>query len=99
MMTKSKPNPTQVSRLADTPIMYRAALQRTYEGKSSPRAAIKSFCLQCVGEVRADVTNCRAKGCPLFAYRPFQQAASVTGSEVDEGIDASDEASATPATI
>jgi len=40
--------------------------------KTTPMQAIKNFCLSCVGDIRKDVTECSAKQCPLFIYRPYQ---------------------------
>jgi hypothetical protein len=39
---------------------------------SSPRAAIKAFCTECVGYDRLAATGCTAYACPLWRYRPFQ---------------------------
>jgi hypothetical protein len=64
--------PEAKQRLAECPTMYRPILDRTYNAKSSPRGAIKAFCLQCTGYVRADVANCTALACPLHPYRPYQ---------------------------
>jgi len=41
--------------------------------KTSPVGAIKNFCLACVGDKPSDVTNCTAKKCPLYIYRPYQK--------------------------
>lgn len=49
------------------PLFARAA-----SGKSRA-AAIKAFCIECVGFKRADVTNCTAQQCPLYPYRPYQR--------------------------
>ena len=67
-------------RLAECPDNYRRILERSYRAKSSPRGAIKAFCLQCTGYVRADVRDCTATACPLWPYRPYQR-----GDEIDEG--------------
>lgn len=40
--------------------------------KTSPLAAIKNFCNDCVA-TRADITNCTAKQCALYIYRPYQK--------------------------
>jgi len=39
----------------------------------SPQRAIRNFCNACVGDKRDDITNCTAKKCPLFIYRPYQK--------------------------
>jgi hypothetical protein len=41
--------------------------------KTTPMQAIKNFCLYCVGDKREDVTNCTARQCPLYIYRPYQK--------------------------
>ena len=41
--------------------------------KTTPMQAIKQFCLSCVGDIRAEVTNCTARQCPLYIYRPYQK--------------------------
>jgi hypothetical protein len=41
--------------------------------KTSPLQAIKGFCNDCVGGIREDITNCTAKKCSLYIYRPYQK--------------------------
>ena len=41
--------------------------------KTSPMQAIKNFCNACVGDIRGDITNCSAKQCPIYIYRPYQK--------------------------
>lgn len=65
-------NEIALKRVLEAPESCQGILERSYLGKSSPRAAIKAFCLQCVGYKREDVTNCTALGCPLHKYRPYQ---------------------------
>ena len=66
----------QQRRLADATPMYRGVIRMAYTlqpaNKASPRMAIRAFCLQCVGYVRNDITNCTATACPLWHYRPYQ---------------------------
>jgi hypothetical protein len=71
-MRLKPPDPAGVRahRLAEAPDLYRAQYKRALDGKASPRVAIKAFCLECVGYVRKDVTNCTAYACPLYEYRP-----------------------------
>lgn len=64
---------TAKTRLQDAPVSCQGILERAYEGKASPRAAIKAFCLQCVGYQRQDVTECSAQAYPLWRYRPYQR--------------------------
>ena len=69
-------NEDQKRRLADAPVLYRPIIREAYTlspaRRASPRRAIKAFCLQCVGYVRKDVTECTAIACPLWHYRPYQ---------------------------
>lgn len=46
---------------------------RKAQKKLSPMQAIKAFCNNCVGDIKADITNCTAKKCPLYIYRPYQK--------------------------
>lgn len=41
--------------------------------KVTPMMAIKAFCNDCVGGIKADVRNCTAVKCPLYIYRPYQK--------------------------
>ena len=60
------------ARLAQMPPTCRNGYLRALGGRS-PRAAIKSFCLECVGWQRREVALCTAAACPLWAYRPFRK--------------------------
>lgn len=39
------------------------------KSKGNPLAAIRLFCLECMGGVRAEVDMCTAGECPLYNYR------------------------------
>lgn len=65
-------NDRQVKELQTVPPMYRGIIDRAYEGKCSPRTAIKAFCLYCTGYQRMDVKNCTSLACPLHGFRPYQ---------------------------
>jgi hypothetical protein len=41
--------------------------------RTSPLQAIKNFCNDCVGGIRTDITNCTAKQCSLYIYRPYKK--------------------------
>jgi hypothetical protein len=43
---------------------------------TSKAAAIKLFCIECVGDERDDIRNCTATGCALYAHRPYQTKAA-----------------------
>ena len=59
------------ARRADIPRIYRATYDRAVSGKSL-RAAVNSFCLECVMWQRKEVTICTSLACPLYAVRPYQ---------------------------
>jgi hypothetical protein len=46
--------------------------------KTSRAAAVKLFCFECVGGVRADVRDCTSQSCPLYPHRPYQIRTSKT---------------------
>lgn len=60
------------ARLGRISVAYRSGYARAAKGTASPRAAIKSFCLECVGYARKEVTLCTSVACPLWLYRPYQ---------------------------
>jgi hypothetical protein len=59
-------------RIAEALPMYRGVMKKAFEGKASPRGAIKAQCLICVGYERAAITACTGFSCPLWEYRPYQ---------------------------
>jgi hypothetical protein len=64
----------QVDALENVPALRRALTQRAYEGKASPRQAIKAKCLECCGNEDAipRIRDCQVSNCPIWAYRPYQ---------------------------
>jgi hypothetical protein len=64
-------NEKQSAKLQGVPALYRKVFIRAYSG-GSRSAAIKAFCLDCVGFQRSAITNCTAHACPLYPYRPYQ---------------------------
>jgi hypothetical protein len=58
----------QVSK--DGPIALRL-FERVLAGKSTPRAAIKAKCLECVWFDRKAIRGCTAADCPLWRFRPY----------------------------
>ena len=52
--------------------LIEAARVKAAQKKLSPLGAIKNFCNACVA-TRQDITNCTAKQCSLYIYRPYQQ--------------------------
>lgn len=63
---------TEDKRLSQIPESQRKTYQRAMTGRSR-KAAIKAFCLECVGYIRVEVRNCSDVGCPLHPYRPGQK--------------------------
>ena len=61
-------------RLSEMPESCRRGYLAAAQGTASPRAAIKAFCLECAGWDRGVVTRCSGAACPLWPYRPFQDA-------------------------
>ena len=48
--------------------------RRVYEGRASPRLAIKVQCLQCCWLDETAIRECTATECPLWDFRPYQAA-------------------------
>ncbi len=57
-----------MSTRTDIPEKFRKLYQRAMKGRSQS-AAIRSFCLECVGYVQEEVHLCSDQDCPLFPYR------------------------------
>lgn len=64
----------RAGRLATTPESARGHFVAAWAGKCAPRRAIKAFCLECCGFDRSAITDCTAYACPLWKFRPFQEA-------------------------
>lgn len=62
----------RAGRLATMPRAHRKLFERVWDGKASPRAAIKAQCLECVGYERAAITGCTAYACSLWHFRPYK---------------------------
>lgn len=60
------------------PRIYKTAYLSAVSGKATPRNAIKAFCIECMGYVRSEVTNCDTIDCPLNLYRPYRKAGDET---------------------
>jgi len=58
-------------RLSEMPETMRKTYQRAMRGRSQ-KAAIVSFCFECVGYLRPEVELCTDLGCPLYPYRPIK---------------------------
>lgn len=59
-------------RLSIIPKSYRNTYEKAVARKSM-RAALKAQCLECVNWEKSEIRNCTALGCPLWAYRPYQE--------------------------
>jgi hypothetical protein len=80
-MTADKIAQRQSARLATAPESARGLMAKCHAGTASPRAAIKSFCLECCGFDRAAIAECGCVACSLWRYRPFQSKAEDPESE------------------
>ena len=63
-----------IDKADSIPGIYKNNYLSAVSGKASPRNAIKAFCIECMGYVRAEVTNCETFDCPLNLYRPYRKA-------------------------
>jgi hypothetical protein len=55
-------------KLASIPQRQRGIFLRAWSGKSR-KAAMRAFCLECMGYEPAEVGRCTAPACPLYPYR------------------------------
>jgi hypothetical protein len=84
--------PDRATRLAaHVPPRYRQMYGRALRGELSPRAAIKAKCYECCAWERFDggedrIGRCAVTGCPLHAYRPFQNAQEPAQAREGEGL-------------
>ena len=76
---RSRLDPTrqaQIDKIASTaPEQAKRAYLACIAGNSKVKA-LKVMCWHCCGWVRAEVGRCTAKGCPLWAFRPYQREAA-----------------------
>lgn len=70
----------------DVPPRYRELALRAVTSRAG---AVKLFCLECVGYHVADVRNCTAPKCPLYAHRPFQTGDEDADTPQISGVSAS----------
>jgi len=54
--------------LSDVPAAYRHLYRSAWTGRSR-KAAIRAFCLACVGWQPSEVRNCTSPACPLYEFR------------------------------
>jgi hypothetical protein len=58
----------RAAKLAQIPRRQRPVFRRAWAGKSR-KAAMRAFCLECMGYESAEVPRCTAPTCPLYPYR------------------------------
>lgn len=59
------------AKLAQMPEICRHGYLQAMKGHSRG-AAMKAFCMECVGWNREEVRACTAAACPLYPYRPYK---------------------------
>ncbi len=62
-------------RIADHRAKMPARFRKAYDiamGGQSLRAAVSSFCVECMGYEYSEVKKCVSPQCPLFPYRPLR---------------------------
>jgi len=67
----------------DVPERYQALYERAMTGRSR-RAAVRSFCLECVGYQSDEVKACTDPGCPLYPYRILSRPAGEDAPSVSD---------------
>ncbi len=85
--TLSSPERKQkiAERRADMPRIYRATYDKAVTGKSL-RAAVNSFCVQCVMYQREEVRLCTSLECALWPYRPYRDKPKCRSKNTSEGL-------------
>jgi len=48
-------------------------IEKARQNPKSKVLAIRAFCWDCVGGVKAEVTNCPSNNCPLWLHRPWSK--------------------------
>ena len=57
-------------RLKQMPVTMHSTYKRAMRGRSQ-KAAIASFCFECMGYHRPEIARCTDLGCSLYPYRPI----------------------------
>ncbi len=55
-------------KLLEIPVRQRQIFRQAWKGRSR-KAAIRAFCLECIGYEAAEVNRCTAPTCPLYEFR------------------------------
>ena len=58
-------------RINDIPEIYQNHYKKAMNGRNRT-AAVKAFCLECMGWQRAEVKRCDSAACPLHPYKPYK---------------------------
>jgi hypothetical protein len=77
--------------LKEMPPIYRATYKKAVAGKSL-RAAVNSFCAECVTWKREEVRLCTSLDCSLWPYRPYRDKPKKTGKPEISSKNASEDA-------
>lgn len=67
-----------IDRALEMPLTHRNRYLAAVNGNLR-ESAIRAFCAECVGWIRAEVAQCTSLACPLYSYRPYQP-----GEEFDD---------------
>lgn len=77
-MIPDRHKPGITPQQADQITRRRQNIPKKYAGhydkavKGNRPAAVKAFCLECVGWIRTEITLCTDLACPLYVIRPFR---------------------------
>lgn len=79
----STPQERIAKQRKEMPSKHRKLYDKVMGGKASPRKAINMMCLECWGYVKTETATCDNFACPLFAYRPYQEAVKLPRERVE----------------
>ena len=59
---------------------------RAYRGTAGPKSVIKAICLECISLKKDEIARCTEPECPLWPYRPYQEASqhNMSDAVIDE---------------
>lgn len=81
-----------VNELSGEGVRRYSALYRQAWDRKSRAAAMKAFCLECVGYRRAEVARCTSCACPLWEWRAFRADDERGHPEIVDRAEASEKA-------
>lgn len=73
--------------MRDIPAKYQKLYNRAMSGKSR-KAAIRMFCLECMGYSEYEVSVCADPNCPLYPYRPKEKVEPPLNDGVQDIVEA-----------